>query len=79
VFIYFITVVELHCDEILKKKISKQIEIMNILFVKQNPAMSIFLRMSSLAFGEIQKDLNLYALQQYLQPPLGEREDLNSH
>jgi len=41
--------------------------------------MSILLRMSSLAFGEISKDLNLYALQQDLQPSLGEGKDLYSH
>ena len=51
VFIYFIAVVGLNWDEILK--LFKPIEIMNIFFVKQNPVVPIFLRMSSLTFGEI--------------------------
>jgi len=51
VFIYFIAVVELNWDEILK--LFEPIEIMNIFFVEQNPAVLIFVRMSSLAFSEI--------------------------
>ena len=50
-FIYFIAVVGLNWDGILK--LFELIEIMNIFFVKLNRAVSIFLRMSSLVFGEI--------------------------
>jgi len=44
-------------------KLFEPIEIMNIFFVKQHSAMLIFLRMSYLAFGAIERGLNLYTLQ----------------
>ena len=50
VILYFIAVVGLNWYEILK--LFEPIEIMNILFVKQNPAMLIFLRMNFLQFGD---------------------------
>jgi len=50
-FIYFIAVVGLNWDEILK--FFEPIKIMNIFFVKQNPAVLICLRMTSLELSEI--------------------------
>jgi len=38
-----------------------------------------FLEDEFLSIGETKKDLELYELQQDLQPSLGEGEDLNSH